>query len=1095
MKKSLITGFFIFLLTFTAAIIAPLVFMTEYAGRTAMDRMEKLAPLLPEQKFIYFNLLGSSEERFIAVGFYIFLIAFLASLFLGSKILKAIKDLQTAADAVNGGKPAAAVPLPSDGELRDIARAFNSLMLALGQKDAELQRKNHYMGMMVDALWVINDENLVVEINPAFTRLLGYEPEDVLNYRVFEFVDEEGEKILRKHLLGCAQGHSSSCELRLISKPGSLKPVTISWSPIFGEEGEVTECLGILRDFMKETELRSALKEALDYQRAIMDSMPEKLIVLDQDLRIVMANKAASDAAPGGLTGKQCHWAYGYEDCTAADCPVKKVLSTGGPQSEIIGRIAGGRQVHHEVIAYPVENVQGAVRHVVVVFRDITEKRRFEAEIKKKNTELGSLLDISKTLNQSLKSEEVFGPVIEKLLALMGMDGGCVFLLDEMGPELSLKYSKGLSAGFLEENKTFTTGQDIPGKVAGTGRIFTTADLTADTRTEASAFRHTGMKACLATPMQGNEKVNGVIMLFSFAGREWTEMDEDLIGGAGQAAGMALENIRRYEKMRQLFTHLKWRRDEERKKVAQVAAAVAGISDPDRMLDSLLVILQDLMRSDFIWLLERDETKGLVVRSAPGGGISRGLAPYEKNVRGLEADALEKGGILTAIGENAEAAFTVPPCLEAGRYKAACAIPVPVGEGGGQPPKWAIGMYFRRFRQPGPEDLSFLRMMADILHMALEKARLHKEASLGKSMAGAILDSIEDGIIAVDPHGSVTAINRTAAVMAGTTGAEAMGRVFTGLFKDNAENARLNLLLIEGLTESLKGRHQYRELAMMTANGMLLPIVLASYPVLDEGGEGGSEGGGVAGVVFALRDLTRNQEITRLKNEFVRAVSQEFKDPVSAILGMSEMLMDGEAPAGKEALYLKAILSEGRQIERIMTDYLNLAEIDGGPERLRLSPLDMGKLIADVVREFGPAAARRGIGIGLEIKGGLRPVEGDAAKLKYILRNLLENAITYSGENGSVRIEAAMDADAIALTVKDTGWGIPEADRPHMGEKFYRGSLSGDTKGTGLGLSLSKQIVQMHGGTINIDSIAGEGTTIRLRLPLRRQPGEQNNGD
>ncbi len=1079
MKRNLITGFFIFLLAFTAAIIAPLVFLTEYAGRAAMARMEKLAPLLPEQKLVYFRLLGDNEGRFIAIGFYIFVAAFLVSLFLGSKILGAIKDLKTAADAVNGGKSSGDVPLPGEGELRDIALAFNGLAAALRQKDDELARKNRYMGLMTDALWVINDENLVVEINPSFTRLLGYEPEDVLNYRVFEFVDEEGEKMLRKHLLSCAQGNSSSCELRLISKQGSLKPVTISWSAIPGEEGEVKNCVGILRDFRRETELRGELKEALDYQRAIMDSMPEKLIVLDRELRIVMANKAANDATGGGLAGKQCHWAYGYENCTAANCPVRRAFSAGRPQKEVIGRAKGQDHEYHEVIAYPVENAPGDIRHVVAIYRDITEKRRLEAEITRKNTELGSLLEISKTLNQSLKSEEVFNPVLERLLALMGMDGGCVFLLDEMGVELSLKYSKGLSAGFLEKNSTFRLSDDIPGKVASSGRIFTTADLPADPRTEASVFRHTGMKACLASPMQGGEKINGVILLFSFAGREWTEMDENLIRAAGQAAGMALENIRRYEKMRQLFTHLKWRKDEERKKLAQIAASVAGMSDPDQTLDNLLVILQDLMRADFIWLLERDEGEGLVVRSAPGGGISRGLAPYEKGA-GLEAESMEKGDVLIASAENAEGAFSVPPCLEAERFKAACAVPVP--SGGDGRPRCAIGLYFRRFRQPGAEDLSFLRMMADMLNVALGQARLQKEASLGKSMAAAILDSIEDGIFAVDPHGSVIAINRTAAGMAGTTEDDALGRMFTGLFDDVADNARLNLLFIEGLTESLKGRHTYRELAMRTANRVSIPIVLTSYPVPDEAG-------GTAGIVFELRDLSRNQEITRLKSEFVRSVSQEFRDPLSAIVGMSEMLLDGETPEGKKAVYLRAILSEGQQLERIITDYLNLAEIEGGPEKLRIRPVDLRKLIADVAHEFGPLAGRKGIAISLEVEDGLQ-VEGDAEKLKYMLRNLLENSITYSGENGSVKIEAQTAAGGIDLTVKDTGWGIPEADRRHMGEKFYRGTLSEGTKGTGLGLSLSKRIVHMHGGTINIDSIAGAGTTVRLRLPLRRQTGE-----
>lgn len=1090
MKKTFIAGFFIFLLGFTAALITPLVLMMEYGGRAVMDAMEKIAPLMPQQKLLYFKLLGESEEHFLTAGIYLFFIAFLASLFLGNKFLRAIRDLRAAANAVNGGKPAPVVPLLPGGELEDIGRAFNNLSRSLREKDTELARKNGYINTMMDALWVINDENLVMEVNPALTSLLGYEPEDILNYSVFEFVDEEGEKILRKHLLACSQGKGSSCEVQLISKQGGLKPVIISWSPVFDGGGEVVNCLGILKDFSRESGLRSTLKEALDYQRAIMDSIPDRLLVLDGERRIIMANKTANDAAGGGLEGKLCHTVFGCGDCTPAGCPVLKALDTGMPQSETVSRLKGQEQVFFEVIAYPVKSVlgRGPVRNCVVIFRDISEKKRFEKEMGKKDMELGSLLDISMTLNLSLTGEEVFNPALEKFLDLMGMDGGCIFLLDEMGKELACKYSKGLSAGFLEVNGTFKAGEDIPGMIVSTGRPFTAPDLTADPRAEASVFRHTGMRACLAVPMQGKEKINGVILLFSISRREWTDADEDLMEGAGRAAGMALENIRRYEKMRQLYNYLKWRKDEEKKRLIGIAASVAGMSGADRMLSNLLTVLKDVTHADFIWLLERAESGELVVRSAPGSGISKGLAPYEDGEEGIEEGSLERGSPLLASAEQADSDFKVPVCLEGEKFRAACAIPVLPAAPAGQSPKWVIGLYYRSFRQPGPEDLSFFQTVAFMLNVALEKAELQEEAAgIGKGMAGAILESIDDGIIAVDPHGNVMAMNKSAAALAGMAAADAPGRIFTSLFPDSAGNARLNLLLIEGLTESLKGRHTYRQLSM-TANGARSPILLASHPVADDAGR-------VESVIFVLRDLARNREITSFKSEFAKNVSQEFRDPVSAIIGLSEMLLDGEAPAGKEAGYLKAVLAEGQQLERIITDYLNMAEMEGGPERLRIRAVDIRKLISEVAQEYGPAARRKRIDISVVIKDGLQSIEGDPEKLKYLLRNLLENSITYSGEKSSVEIAAQIDADEIEMAVRDTGWGVPEAEVKNMGKKFFRGSNALDIKGTGLGLSLSKQIVRMHGGTINIDSTAGAGTTIRLRLPLRRRPGEQNNGD
>ncbi len=571
MKKTLITGFFIFLFSFAAALVAIMVLMTDHQAHLILARMEGLAPVSTEQKLVYYSLTAEGEDHFLAIGFYIFVTGFMTSLFLGKRFLKTVKDLHTSAVAINSGGPVpeipAAGPGPGYGELKEIAKAMKQLSLDLRERERALALKNRYISMMLDALWVVDEENknLVTDINPAFTELLGYGRDDIIGFPVFEFMDEKSEKILRRHLLAQEEGICSSCELMLISKQGDMVPVTVSWSPIAGDKEEAAGRLGIIRDRRLEAGLRETLRATVEYQQAFIDGLPEKLVVVDEGLNIVMSNKAAREESAGDLAGKPYDAVCSREtDCTSLNCPVRLVFKAGRVQRESMEMVKNQKKVFYEVTAYPVKNARGLTKHAAVIISDATEKRRFELELKGKERELAAIIEFSMIINRSLRGEDVFKPAIEKMVELTGMDGGCVFILDELGVELSSKYYPGLLAGFFKENGTFKMGEDIPGRVAS-GHPFTTADLPADPRTEKSILRQTGMRACAMFPMPGKEKITGVFLLFSFSKRELSVEDEKIIGHAVRLAGMSLDNVRLYEKMRQLYNHLKWRKDQEQK--------------------------------------------------------------------------------------------------------------------------------------------------------------------------------------------------------------------------------------------------------------------------------------------------------------------------------------------------------------------------------------------------------------------------------------------------------------------------------------------------------------------------------------------------
>ncbi len=258
MKKTLITGFFLFLLFFWAVLIAIMLLISYHQSGVIMARLEDIGPVSLEQRLAYSGLTAQSESRFLAAGFYVFLTGFMAALFLGKRFFKAVNDLHQAARQINsGGLPESVQetpqgePAPGAGELSEIASAMDRLLRTLREKEDALALKDRYISMMPVSLWVVDGKkNLVRDINPAFTSLLGYEREDILGFPVFDFMDEKSERWLRKQTCLPDSGTSSLCQLTLISKQGEMVPLTASWSALPADKDGTPVMLGILKPWM-----------------------------------------------------------------------------------------------------------------------------------------------------------------------------------------------------------------------------------------------------------------------------------------------------------------------------------------------------------------------------------------------------------------------------------------------------------------------------------------------------------------------------------------------------------------------------------------------------------------------------------------------------------------------------------------------------------------------------------------------------------------------------------------------------------------------------------------------------------------------------
>jgi two-component system phosphate regulon sensor histidine kinase PhoR len=248
----------------------------------------------------------------------------------------------------------------------------------------------------------------------------------------------------------------------------------------------------------------------------------------------------------------------------------------------------------------------------------------------------------------------------------------------------------------------------------------------------------------------------------------------------------------------------------------------------------------------------------------------------------------------------------------------------------------------------------------------------------------------------------------------------------------------------------------------------------------------GRLGEALNGMIDTLNeDIRRLRKLERVRTEFLGNVSHELRTPIFAIQGMLETLLDG-AVDDREVNrdFLSRALNNTRNLNALLSDLIEISRIESGDMKMSFRFFDAGEFIRAVAAEMEPIAARRGIGIAVDVAGGTKQVYGDRDRLKQVLLNLIDNAVKYNREGGGVRVRLAPSGNAVRIAVEDDGVGISPEHIDRIFERFYRvdKERSRDAGGTGLGLAIVKHIVEAHGGSITVESVPGKGTTFSFLL-------------
>ena len=344
-----------------------------------------------------------------------------------------------------------------------------------------------------------------------------------------------------------------------------------------------------------------------------------------------------------------------------------------------------------------------------------------------------------------------------------------------------------------------------------------------------------------------------------------------------------------------------------------------------------------------------------------------------------------------------------------------------------------------------------------------ELARTVKALARERDLFDAVLQSMDEAVLALSSEKRIIAINRSASDLLGISG-DVRGRLLL-------EAVRIPQLS-EALDTALRGQTRSIDI-QLESKGTLRDLMVRATPQ----GEG-------SGAVLVIHDVTEIRRLETVRRDFVANVSHELRTPVSIIQANTETLLSGALDEPAQARrFLDAVRRNAERLGQLISDLLDISRIEAGKYKIDMRPLSMASVVRSVHKAVAEACRRRGVVLEIAVGEGLE-VRADPGALEQVLVNLVENAVKYGPEGARVELEAVEQGAMIRIEVRDEGPGIAPAHRRRVFERFYRidPGRSRHMGGTGLGLAIVKNLTEAMGGDVGVDPREPTGSVFWVRL-------------
>jgi len=577
------------------------------------------------------------------------------------------------------------------------------------------------------------------------------------------------------------------------------------------------------------------------------------------------------------------------------------------------------------------------------------------------------------------------------------------------------------------------------------------------------------MRSSLGVPLWVRDKVIGALTIDNRGVRTYTDEDIRVVRAFAQQAAVAIENARLYEAQRG--------QRELAEALAAAAAAISSVLDFEQVLDTILDQVARVVHGDTFNIILVEGETGRMIRwrgyeelgiAMPSSRENIPLAKYPSLLRMIEegrpvviTDIKSDPHWVQTTGQEKLNAYVGAPIRIAGKTEGFINV---------------AGVNVGQFNE---QDAERLLAFANHASIALQNARLFQqtrryaeqlerrvyertiELEAKNAWLEAILSGTSDGIIVTDSDGVIVDANRVAKMW-----------LYHSLPPQDVERLR-------ALIRDLARRADSHPDAVIELTG--LDLELRAAAIFGKGNEGPV-------AVIAAHDVSYLKALDRMKSQFVSNVSHELRTPITSIRLYSSLLQ--RTPPGNRQRYFEALDHEAERLSKLVEDILQISQIEAGQLELNRQLVDLNALTEMSVMAHKVLAESRGLSLHYHNSDGSIIVSVDQDRFVQVINNLIENALNYTLKGGEVAVSTEQrikdNRHWGTVTVKDTGMGIPAHELTHIFERFFRGDKPQalHIQGSGLGLAIVKEIVELHGGTVTVESEVDVGSTFTVWMPL-----------
>lgn len=711
-------------------------------------------------------------------------------------------------------------------------------------------------------------------------------------------------------------------------------------------------------------------------------------------------------------------------------------------------------------------------------------------------------------LNATLDPHTVLDVICREAVRAFQVDGVILWMVTDSGIEIQAAAGAGatdlIGTTIALDDESVVAGHVVLNQRASFVNNIPTAKKKIHPKIEKIA----GARSLIAVPMvAGQPPVSiGAIALFDTQRPfRFDVQDQISVALLANQAAIAIENAQLVDQLNrfneQLESQISRRTRElreERDRVEglyNIARELSSSLDIDRVLNEALnSIHHTIPVTQGAILLVDDATGYLNYRAAIGRhrGLPRGgkLTQYRLGI-GLAGKAMEKRTpILVNDLRNS------PDWIPDGKplkHRAALVVPLIAGYE-------MVGVLMLFHTEPGyftPDHLRFVTAVAPIIATAVNNAGLYNLISAQVKRQGELLGNVQaearkskaiiegtaDGMLLLDAEHNIQLINHAAAALLNINPDTATGEPFAAYVPETPSDGDLAGALARELKNIFSNTDTHSEpgeVYRVEVGGHVILLILTDVTITITM---------PPSVLVVLRDITREAELDRMKDEFVSTVSHELRTPMTSIKGYTDLLASGKVGELTEMQqkFINIIKSNADRLSALVNDILDVSRIDTGRVRLVLEFFNAATVINDVVTSLDRQIADKNLSVTKTIAADLPPVFADANRVTQILVNLVGNAVKYTRPNDHIFITAVADDGFVKISVRDTGLGIAEEDVQQVFNRFFRAERDASSlvDGTGLGLSIAKMFTELMGGKIWVESELGKGSTFTFTLPTQ----------